>query len=160
MSKGNSGILSKHQAKLSYSGTGTIGDVKGYEVLKELTVRVRNANVNNDHKVVVEGRMATDDAYEEVGVVQGQTSKVFYIADFDYIRFTCVLYSSAITASLRTSGFFNNGRFTTEAIETMNNDLKEQLIEINSTVCNIQESLDIINRQIELITDHEEDEVK
>ena len=41
MSKGNSGILSKHQAKVAFTTEGVIGPETGFEVLKEVIVRVR-----------------------------------------------------------------------------------------------------------------------
>ena len=160
MSKGNSELLSKHQAKIEYTTVGVVGSAQGFEVLKELTIKVRNASVNADHKVVIEGRMAIDDIYEEVGVVEGSLSKTFHIANFDYIRFYCVIYDSPNGASLRSSGFFNDGMFAVSAIKVMNEDLKKELNELNDSVCKLQDSITTINKQIELITDHEEDEVK
>lgn len=160
MSKGNSGLQSKHQAKVDYTSNGIIGEVNGYEVLKELIIKVRNSGVTNSHRVIVEGRMAIDDYYEEIGIVEGSVSKVFHIADFDYVRFSCLVYDTDNGASLRTSGFFNDGAFTVAAIDKMNNTLKEELTEINSNICKINEGMSIIKKQIELITDHEEYEVK
>ena len=160
MSKGNSELLSKHQAKIEYTSAGIVGDIKGYEVLKEVTIRVRNHNVRDDHKVILEGRMATDDNYDVIGTVEGDASKVFSIATFDYIRFTCIVYSSYDGVELRSSAFFSDGDFTPTAVNDMSTILQDKLNTLVDNVCKVQDQIEILNRQIEIITDHEEDEVK
>jgi hypothetical protein len=160
MSKGNSGILSKHQAKVEYSVQGIVGDNKGYEVLKEITIRIRNHGVRSDHKVILEGRIATDDVYEAIGTIIGTESSVFHISSFDYVRFTCIVYSSYDGAELRTSGFFNDGNFVADAINVMNKNIVNSITSLEDSVCKVQEQINLINRQIEIITDHEKDEVK
>ena len=161
MSKGNSGILSKHQAKLPYTATGVIGDVKGYEVLKEVVIRVRNSGAGPNSLFRLSGRMATDSVWEEIGEVQGSSSEIFHIASWDYILFECIAFSSVTgTTTLLTSGFFNDGMFAVNAINAMNDNVTAKLDEIEDSICKIKEEIFIINRQIEIITDHEEDEVK
>jgi hypothetical protein len=160
MSKGNSELLSKHQAKLSYSGVGVIGDVKGYEVLTEVVVRVSNGVVNNSHEIKVSGRMATDSAWYVLGFVTGAGTDIFHVASWDYILFECVIYDCADTCSLLSSGYFNDGMFAVNAINNMKEELSQRLLDIDDSICGIREEIKVINRQIELITDHEEDEVK
>lgn len=161
MSKGNSELLSKHQSKLTYTSVGVIGNVRGYEVLKEVVLRIRNNGASENNSFRVCGRMATDTVWEEIGSVQGKGSEIFHIASWDYVMFECVDFiSTAGSIDLITSAFFQDGIFAVNAINFMKDTLQDTLKDINSNICDIKQELNIINRQIELITDHEEDEVK
>jgi hypothetical protein len=160
MSKGNSGILSKHQSKLTYSSEGVIGDSKGYEVLKEVVIRIANNGVSPNHEVKVSGRMSNDTVWYDVGLLKGQGTGIFHIASWDYVLFECTEYDSGGISTLISSGYFNDGLFLSDSIEDMKNTLNNNLLEIEDALCKLQEQIYTLNRQIELITDHEEHEVK
>lgn len=160
MGKGNSGIDSKFQTKLEYSTTGVIGDTDGYEVLKEVVLRFSPGAVQSNHSVRVCGRMSTDTKWYEIGKLEGPGTDIIHIASWDYIMFECLVYSCGTTCTLISSAFFSDGMFVVRAIDSMNASLQERLDEIISTTCDLKAEIKIINRQIEIITDHEEDEVK
>lgn len=161
MSKGNSGLLTKHQAKISYSSDSIIGESGGYEVLKEVVVRVKNIGARSGNRVIVEGRLDVDtDEWEEIGIVEGNESKLFHVATWDHIRYRCSYFRGSGTNTLISSAFFNDGLFLIETIQNMNDSLNLKLDIINDSLCGLHEELDTLNRQLELVTDHEEGELK
>ena len=159
MSKGNSGLQSKFQTKIEYTEAGVIGPAEGFEVLKEVVVRLKSLNAKPGHVVRVCGRMVNDNELTELGVVEGSESKIFHIASWDYIQFDCITYSTSVSSSLISSAYFSDGMFAVDAINDMSSKLSDILFKLTSEVCDIKEEIKVINRQIELITDHEEDEV-
>lgn len=160
MSKGNSGLLSKFQAKVEFNSSGVIGNVKGFEVLKEVVVRVRIKNAQPDNVVRVSGRMVNDDKWEEIGILKGNVSDIFHIASYDYIMFESLIYSTTNVNELISSAYFQDGMFMVSAINEMNNKLNNKLHILNSNLCDIKNDIEVLKRQVELITDHEEYEVK
>ncbi len=148
MSKGNSGILSKFQTKLEYSTSGTIGDTNGYEVLKEVIVRFSPGAVNPNHTVRICGRMSNDTKWYEVGHIHGKGTDVFHIASWDYIMFECLVYDCLSTCTLIASGFFQDGMFMVDALKDMSSSLQDQLININSNICDLKDSINVITKEL------------
>lgn len=163
MSKGNSGLLSKHQSKLSYSGAGIIGDPNGYEVLKEVVLRVKTREVSSKHIVSIEGRISLDSEWEEIGTLKGVQSSLIHIASWDYIRFVCLDYRPFSTGSdleIISSAFFNDGLFITNAINDLKDSLNSGLHSISQDLKIIKREIEILNDQMETITDYEKEELK
>jgi len=160
MSKGNSGLLSKHQAKLEYTGEGTIGNESGYEVLTEVALRLRSNGVKNEHRVAVYAKIATDHIWEQIAIISGPVSDIVNISSWDYVRFECTVYQNGVNTQLYTSAFMQDGIFLENVVKDMSDKLSQQLLCIEDSICGIKEQIISINRQIELITDHEEEEFK
>jgi hypothetical protein len=156
MSKGRSELNSKHQSKITYTGQGVLGPENGFEVFKEVVVRVKSLNAFPTNRIKILGRVATDKEWLEIGEVYGNESKIFHIASWDYICFECSFYNAASSgATLLTSGFFNDGMFITEAISSMNQDIKSLIEETNEKIGCIEKQIEVLKIQIGLITDHE-----
>jgi len=161
MSKGNSGILSKHQAKVSCTGTGVLGPQEGFEVLKEVVVKARIDKARPSNVVRICARTANDTKWYEIGIIEGNEMVTLHVASWDYITFECTQFSSLTgTNVLISSGYFNDGMFAVDSINDMKNEMKDSLLKLTSEVCDIKRAIETINRQIEIITDHEECEVK
>lgn len=160
MSKGNSGILSKFQTKLDYTSLGIIGSMNGYEVLTEVVIRVKTQNASPNNIVRLCGRMMNDTVWEEIGIIEGNVSKIFHIASWDYVQFECTKYEGIGPTTLISSAYFQDGMFSINAIEQMSHNIEQALIKLTSEVCDIKKEINLINKQIELITECERDEVE
>lgn len=160
MSKGNSGLLSKFQTKVEYTSIGVLGPLMGHEVLTEVVVRVKTLLAKPSHTVIVKGRMSLDTEWEVLGSVKGNDNCIFHIASWDYIQMECITYDCPITCTLLSSAYFNDGIFAVNAINTMNQDIKESIHKLTSEVCDIKAQIETIKLQIEFITDHESYEVE
>ena len=93
--------------------------------------------------------------------IEGNEMITLHIASWDYIKFECINYDGIRAQNtLISSGYFNDGMFAVEAIKEMHKGLKDSLLKLTSEVCDIRNDMEVLHRQLELITDHEEYEVK
>lgn len=161
MGKGNSGLDHKFQLKKEYTSQGIIGDSNGYEILREVSLRIKSADVLPSHRITVQGRMEVDDAWEDIGSCEGNVSCVLSISSWDRIRFKCTKYkSNSSEVSITSSAFFEDNSVVNESINNMKDELNLKLEAIDDSLCKLNEQLEILNNQMELITDHNKEEVK
>lgn len=157
MSKGNSGLLTKFQAKLPHSSEGNIGNSNGYEVFKEVVLRFRTNDASSIHSITVEGRVAVDDKWEDLGEFTGEDTHLLHIASYDYIRFYCNIYSSKSgSTELRASAYFQDGMFLANAVKEMSDKINVRLDQINSNICDLKEDTRELREQINIITEYKD----
>jgi hypothetical protein len=158
--KTNSELGSKFQTKVEFDTTGVIGPIPGREVFTEVVLRVRCKDATSGNKILVKARMAVDDEWEEISTVYGSTSHLIHVASWDYIQFDCLVHEGESTLTLLSSAFFSEGIIASDAINLMNNELKAEVRKVYQGICALEDNIKSLNRQMELITDHEEHEVK
>jgi len=156
MAKANSGLGSKFQAAYEYTTEGFISPENGHEVLREVALRVRTPGARGTHSLVIEARIETDREWTVLDQVVGNESKLISISSWDRIRFRCTTYNSSLSSTeTYSSAFFTDGEFVAESINDLNTSIKDILLKMNSTLCDIERHLVDHTNQLETITDED-----
>ena len=153
MSKGNSGLRSKFQTNLPYTGSGFIGSDTGHEVLAEVLLKVNTQGVTERHAVLVQGKMVNATVWEDIVTIHGTEHKSVQISSYDQIRFQCLVYASTSNGvNLISSAFFIDGEFVLDRLDTLKDEIVEMKIILNTALCAILKESKKSNVHMQLIT--------